>query len=417
MSRVRQRRQEKSTVPIELGHSYIDYHWWSPPSDWRVASTFTVTEQNDPYEEVCIDDLHRGPPYKSGGPFSLVRIERDNPTPSITVQKNVTVYEKWDVKLVSRLDPAQFLSSDSLVNDRLADSYGATGWNKFRPVHSAAGLGQFLGEFKDVPRTLRDTALRFRNLYRSWKPKRGASSRIGKDWLTYQFGWLPFVSDIRDFIKTCNSFDKRLRHLREYNGRWHKRGGVVSSESETNVVFDEDGVFTSPILPTTFYQNLGGPYEHGTVTKTCSDLVWFEGSFRYWIPTLGKFPLPFAEAAIIFGAVPSPELLWELMPWSWLIDWAANVGSVVGNLSDSLLYGTTASYAYIMRTYLEQVSSQVDVYLKDVGTVGIARKAERVSKARSEASPFGFGLTGADFSAWQLSILAALGLSRLKYGR
>jgi hypothetical protein len=113
----------------------------------------------------------------------------------------------------------------------------------------------------------------------------------------------------------------------------------------------------------------------------------------------------------------TPEVVWELLPWSWLIDWYSNVGDLLLNIVQQPDENRAARDAFLMRTTeLNLVLNSIADFkvtlggpFHDTWTVRITRK-ERV-----EASPFGFGLVGDDFSARQWSILAALGLSRLRY--
>jgi hypothetical protein len=106
--------------------------------------------------------------------------------------------------------------------------------------------------------------------------------------------------------------------------------------------------------------------------------------------------------------------VWELTPWSWLADWFTNVGDVVANMSTGYAENLAAQYAYVMGT--TQISTCWDTSLNTKqGVIHNSSGYTETYKHRVGASPFGFGLTSNDFSARQWSILAALGLSRLKF--
>jgi hypothetical protein len=116
-------------------------------------------------------------------------------------------------------------------------------------------------------------------------------------------------------------------------------------------------------------------------------------------------------AVHLFGLKPSPSVLWEIIPWSWLIDWCSNVGDVIDNLSARALDNLAAKYAYVMGTKKQEVTliSVADFYN---GPQTETWSGTFTRKLRQEASPFGFDLSSDMFSARQWSILAALGISR-----
>jgi hypothetical protein len=115
----------------------------------------------------------------------------------------------------------------------------------------------------------------------------------------------------------------------------------------------------------------------------------------------------------MFGLRITPSLVYNLTPWSWMADWFGNVGDNIDNYTASQDDNLTAKYAYIMKTITEEVIN--DSYIKCGGTevLGLRWRRGVVAKTRVQASQFGFSITMPEFSAWQWSILAALGFSRL----
>jgi hypothetical protein len=111
----------------------------------------------------------------------------------------------------------------------------------------------------------------------------------------------------------------------------------------------------------------------------------------------------------------TPEVLWNIAPWSWAVDWFTNAGDVLANTSDFGDQGLVMKYGYIM-----EHSFVRDVYFYE-GSFGsplggsikippLALVSE--TKLRRKANPFGFGITWDGLNPFQLSIAAALGLSR-----
>jgi len=122
------------------------------------------------------------------------------------------------------------------------------------------------------------------------------------------------------------------------------------------------------------------------------------------------------QARHVLGLDLTPEVLWNVMPWSWAVDWFSSTGDVIHNLTDWSTDGLVLKYGYIME------HSIVRDTLTFVGETGLlARYPQRPdtlvlvseAKVRRPATPFGFGLNLSAFTGRQKAILAALGMSRL----
>jgi hypothetical protein len=124
------------------------------------------------------------------------------------------------------------------------------------------------------------------------------------------------------------------------------------------------------------------------------------------------------RAIDLLGLKITPSLVWELTPWSWLIDWFLNIGTVIENLQTFGLSNTILNYAYCC--YRREMTATIDLdlsgFMAQSGspsfTGGKAYLMTVDQKVRIPASPFGFGIAGTSLSASQLAILTALGLAR-----
>lgn len=290
-----------------------------------------------------------------------------------------------------------------------ASSYGATGWKRFRPGTPGADLATFIGELKDVPRMLRDTAAFF---HKKWKELGGGKTHdiLANQWLSTQFGWLPFISDLRKFYIQFRKLESEINRIRANNGRWVRRGGSVLDRTETTVLSSNSSYSGHwPTLVSYLYLTPQG----SSVTRlTVSERVWFEGCFRYYIPNIDT-PLWNARAvASLFGALPNPGVIWELTPFSWLVDWIVDLGDVFANMdTNNLADNLVAKYAYVMKSVditgeFESTCNFKSTKLHRCWTFPVS------FKSRAGASRFGFGLTDDEFTARQWSILTALGIQR-----
>jgi hypothetical protein len=416
-------------LPVYLGHSGFDTIYPYGNGPWWWLSDFHLGTPPGPLEvvtssAVCVDETHPGPPYREGAGLS---IRKYNTNWYETHNSGFWVGWKYAYEGCHSFgsiapnifhefgfnDLDDFNSSTSDMD--YASQLGAKGWNKFRPTRSGADLGVFLGEIHEVPRMLKTSAKGFADLWRSMGGHRSnfAPKKLANHWLNHQFGWLPFLADLRDLYKTTKSLDSKLKQLRRDNGRWIRRRGTIGMESESEVLTEQDtscGLY--PIASSYLYSY---PYGSSRVTKNFSRHSWFSGAFRYWIPAKPDSWYWNARAiAMLYGVMPSPSLVWELTPWSWLIDWCADVGDAINNMDSIMFDNLCAKYAYVMCHTIRNITySGQNNFL--TGPISATASMNLESKSRVGASPFGFGLTGGDFSSRQWSILGALGLSRLKH--
>lgn len=298
--------------------------------------------------------------------------------------------------------------------------WGAKGWHAAKPGKPTADLlvggAELLREgIPSIPG----------NLLRRLRSMRSA----GGEWLNWNFGWAPLLSDIRKMYDTYQNLNRHLDQLVRDNGKGIRRRRTLSNQTATTVTVNRVFPTASGSWYPTYVQ--GGYYGPSTtqcVVKT-TERIWFAGRFRYYIPDIGTDQWTRRATRALFGLNPSPEVIWALLPWSWLIDWFTNVGDVVANLSDHAAENLTADYAYVMRS--KGTSTYYTSSWDWTGTSSADEKAgwkpvkpgnastttvySTMEKARLAATPYGFGVTYDGLSAYQTSILAALGISRARF--
>lgn len=383
----------------------------------------------------CYDVLHNGPPYTEGGPFNLWEFETTCTSPRGTnvYAGNSATYEwRYMGGFIPSLAPANnWFGPDvsSFYKDignptncpgglhpwGDVSSYGPDAWAKFRPGKNSADAGIFLGEIRDLPRMLKTTARAWRDAYvsRFGKRPKAAAKKAADHWLNTQFGWLPFISDLRKFYKTYEKLDRILAFLRRNNGKWIKRGGaVMSDEGEWEVLASYNDERIYPQLLSYFFPAY--PSRGGSRFLRKTDLeVWFEARMRYFIPNIDSVEWSKQATRALFGLELTPSLVWELLPWSWLVDWFSNVGEVLATVSGTgPVQNLVAKYAYVMGTKVTRVRLESVAKLSPPVTLTWDWRISR--KSRVEANPFGFGVTWESLSPRQWSILGALGITRLR---
>jgi hypothetical protein len=150
---------------------------------------------------------------------------------------------------------------------------------------------------------------------------------------------------------------------------------------------------------------------------TTRSRVWFSGAFTYF----AKRPTKSVDGIIgqikemdhLLGLLPTVTGLWNLIPYSWAIDWVTNMGDVVNNLTLFSNDGLVLAYGYVMEHKIRDneytISEVIELPDNEILSTQIFRTEV---KTRRKATPFGFGLEQGNFSPRQWAILAALGLSR-----
>lgn len=238
----------------------------------------------------------------------------------------------------------------------------------------------------------------------------GNAGNIGGEYLNVMFGYVPLYGDATAVASVARRHDELLRQYERDSGRWIRRRyafpPVTSSQTEVREATAPAslGVGTSGLV------SLG----RRVTTKTTETKIWFSGAFTYHLPQSG-WRRSVAELDHLYGVRPGIDTAWELTGYSWLVDYFSNVGDVMKNLTAFQQDGLVMPYGYVMaesHTVHEETWTGPMRFDTWVDTT-ITSKKTYVTHQRRLANPFGFGLEFDGLSGRQLSILAALGISRL----
>lgn len=309
-----------------------------------------------------------------------------------------------------------FANSD----DSVLASWGTKAISLASPVNPTANVTTFVGEFLQdgIPHLLGHA---FRAL-RDVNPKSIAKA-IGEEHLNVEFGWLPFVSDIRNMLSGIRHADSILKQLDRDSGRAVRRGWKFKPETTTTIsmIPNIPGPWTLGGSSIPFSQQLR-PKTQIAIEDKVVRTRWFSGAFTYYIPPAGpngftsdQVARRILQAEKVLGVTPTPDAVWNLLPWSWLTDWVLNTGSLLGNLRNWILFNQVLLYGYMMEhTVSTRTYTLVGTYYLRDGSPGpMPPSVVMVSetKRRIKATPYGFGVTYSGLSGVQKSIIAALGLT------
>lgn len=337
-----------------------------------------------------------GPPYLSGGSFLLNKKSIDPGHQFIEGRKAFHRYKG----AVGMQNMPGARGPYLAIPDQLATLFalGSTAYAKARPDKPLANVAQMVGELKDYVRS---------GGSRSRAPS-GSRDTAG-NYISYEFGLKPLISDIKDLFSLQANLERKLKFLQRNNHKKIRRRIELKSETDSEQEIGEAALLS----PTTI---LLDSYQPFTKTSTTEARYWYSGAFKFYVPEVylpdGSWPAELVRGQS--GANLSPELIYELTPWSWLADWFGSYGDAISNLSNYGVEHIVQDYGYVMGHVRKQIVWNVECRhgTPDNGstTINIRGSASNEVKQRIHGFPYGFGNTDSDFSIRQIAILSALGL-------
>jgi len=344
---------------------------------------------------ICGHHQRRGSGWSGGGAMFLNR--------NVTYESNPVYYSKTSgtnqiqgtIRMGGNLSASYPMGLFPTPSDSQLDSDGTTAIARTEPTNPAFDLSVFLGELRaeGLPK-MPDLVTREKVL---------TAKNAGDNYLSVEFGWLPLVRGIRDFAHTVANSDDIVR-------KYQEGANQVIQRSYEWPLLDES--YAEPMSFGSLHQN-GGSWTRGGRHQRRFQRKWFEVEYQYYLPTGGstndKFRRYGSYARKLYGLDLSPEVLWNLSPWSWAADWFGNVGDVMHNVSAIGTDGLVLKNGYMM-CHTGKITTDHG-YHAGTGAVG-SRTNVVETKQRRPATPYGFGLSYDGLSIKQKAILAALGASR-----
>lgn len=318
-------------------------------------------------------------------------------------------------------DPSWFITSNDVASGKAA-------MNAATPTRPVANSAVFIGElFAGLPTIIGATLLRDRI---------GLLRAVGSEYLNVQFGWLPLIADIRKTIEALSNASAILTNYQRDSGRNIRRRYTLPDLTFSQFYNTAGGnVSAGAASLWTGYRPDGFPtggsggggqspsVESSTlvVSVSAKQERWFSGAFTYYVPPGGSFLKDLARFEALsnklLGTRLTPEVLWNLAPWTWLVDWIVRLGDHISLYTRFQDDGLVLRYGYLMVRDRVTVSSNFSTrYERSSGVFRRGHHFTQVKldrKRRVRATPFGFGLNPtSDFTARQWSILGALGMTQ-----
>lgn len=347
--------------------------------------------------ERCVDEIKLG----DGGEFTVTRLTITGAhTGSQLKPLSGSSWFKVDnfcLTLYMNASLQANQSSHLTVSDEPTDTWLATRLVAMtNPSRADIDLPAFFGEITDLPKLVRDAG--------SGLLRKAANANI-----QVQFGILPLVKDATALLDFVDLVDKRMAELRAL-----KKSGL----RRTRTLF-RGSANTMPGAQFLANSNPSQVIVYVKRAKTTNLHAW--GHVK-WFPT-GDFPttdrtqLALARKAVLGLNRRNPSAaVWEVIPWSWLIDWYINIGAFLNASRNTV--PCIHSTPQIMR---ERVTEATDWISQSSDfpvafPVGSVIRTRNESKTRRTAS-VSLSARLPTLSWKQLSILGSLAILKNKGGR
>jgi hypothetical protein len=207
------------------------------------------------------------------------------------------------------LDQLQSWFEDVRLPDSLVRDFGYDVFNDFNDQFPGEiSLPNFFWELREIATLI---------------PKLSASfvTSAAGGYLNWQFGWEPFLADLRTLSSLMSVVDARLEFLRKTYGKVTRLG-----VSRRDVL---------QLDPTPLWRMYGAP--HGLLAHT-RGLVNYRVDLRagclfsHKLPWLNDVQGTLRAAAGALGLNNPLQVVWQAMPFSFVVDWFLNIGGALSQL-------------------------------------------------------------------------------------
>jgi len=314
--------------------------------------------------------------------------------------------------------------------------FGSQYWDKARPAKPDFTLAGSLAELKDIPGALKqgvqtviESILRHKprwyfdfgiNRFRH-RSNRKIVSHTAEWYLAINFGWIPVVKDIQNYIEAQKLGQESLRQLIRDAGRPVKRRREIKEISENLIPLTYQKLdlntsfnpYMEPVLVTQCYGYRKAKIEaEFDVTRK----AWFTAEYQYYLPP-GPRDVEWTRNMLnrLMGSRVTPSTAWNLMPWTFLADYYSTLGTAIENLGPGVESYLVTNWCYVHCAINARHKTLCTQYVRSsehessADTPVTAKKTADISlRVRVSADPFAFRFKKEDQSIKQLAIQGAL---------
>ena len=418
-------KQTNTVLPYDAGASHYRLYPW--PQNWLSFSSYSSGTRAN-HSEVITDEQG------SDGRFRPCSHEKTHSyfhEPPVRYFSYPTGGDTVEFRLNRNYSPKKGIPSWPSVGTILSDE----DWRDLDTVaigHMLPSLSDsfslinFLIELKDFRRIIRAFQTRKNRLGEVIGLSDGRSSTIRKSlkkaplqslsnsYLQYSFAWRPFVSDIMSMWNKLGNTERELQEI------W-RRAGKPQTRHYSRILDGYDTDWSAESGTSTIKSTSDNSYRNHRLKRSdqwrYSKVPVYRATCRYTY----KVPGALDSAAKLrgwadaFGVRLDPSIIWNAIPFSFLVDWVVDVGGFLRQYSTDNL-GLHFSIEDFCSSLKYQIESRRNGYVQYLNTYETDRyplsTSFKTSYTRRTGIPSLSGaLVGSTLSAREISLGGALVLA------
>ena len=234
-------------------------------------------------------------------------------------------------------------------------------------LSSGFSLTNFLVELKEL-----------KMLFSLWKRSKTLLQNAASAHLNWNFGWKPFIGDLITMHRKLVDMESTLLDYKSKQGKTMVRHFEKRLPQET---------YNDVHAETSTYDRTISAKRNGVFHATMK--------FKYWVPKIDQEYAKIKGILDVLGLRITPSIVWELIPFSFVVDWFINVGDYLRSLETDFLESVVRIEDFCCSVKTEVTGKQIgqyDGYAKaDLFYFTISEYVRR--RMLPEASDFGLAQT------------------------
>lgn len=185
--------------------------------------------------------------------------------------------------------------------------------------------------------------------------------------LAWLFGWKPFLSDLKELVDVCTTLSDRIETLYNGEGKVHRQ-----TRSRDFGTLDGTSVLTDHYPVDICAVDGGCPEGPAAVSRVykceVESKIGLTVVYRYTCPPLEALETKISALIEGLGMSDLTLMLWEVFPFSWLIDWIVDIQGLLEELVSSDLFRVETEIIDIAIS--RRSKTQINVFWQECGTGG-----------------------------------------------
>lgn len=214
---------------------------------------------------------------------------------------------------------------------------------RLRPDLTTVSVPNFLAELDDI-----------KSLVKLWKKNISLAKNVAGLFLNYKFGWKPTIGDVQAMVSSVTGFQQKLAEFERSLDVLFKRRTIVERRSLRG----------------------SGSFAWGPASGTCKWSITMTSELSAgiaWRPqplaVMSNFEKNLRGLLDTLGFQLNPRIIWDEIPFSFVVDWFFGVGAWLENFSiDTLELPIKYVDSYLQYKEVIRIESSV---LTDVGSTSI----------------------------------------------